>query len=168
MRAVVYVSARAVDHATRCRDRQMVASLAELARAVDARPSAAPTSLDLVGHATRGHHYLRLGDDVLDLLDARVARALGAMVTDGVLDRAGVAQVRLLGCQTAVGPAARATLARLAWLTGRPVSGTTKPLFDVHHGPDGFRAEFGRLLVWVTPAGAPAAPWRRAVGATRA
>ncbi len=151
MRSLTVVSSRAIEHARACEDRRIVDGLDGLAAVLVASPAREPTTLDLVGHSTRGHHYLRLGRDAIDLLDPAIARRIVALVAQGRLDHAGICQIRLLGCATAVGPAARWTLRRLASLTGRVVFGTTKPLMDVHHGPRGFRPELVHLLVEVRP-----------------
>lgn len=123
-----------------------VASLVDVERELRASPSPSALSLDLYGHSTRGHHHLRLGRDIVDVLDHHVASHFATLAADRVLSRAGVVQIRVLGCATAIGPAAAASLTRLARITGMPVIGTTKPLLDAHHGPDGFRPEFARLL----------------------
>lgn len=123
--------------------------------AVAAATGAGPVSLDLYGHATRIHRHLRIGTDVLDLLVARVAAWARSLVADDLLARAGVARIRVLGCATAIGDAARASLVRLAAITRVPVWGTTRALLPAHLGPDGLRVDGRRLLVEVRPAGWP-------------
>jgi hypothetical protein len=44
--------------------------------------STAPIVLDLIGHSTRDHHLLRLGDDPIDTLDPAVARFFRAPASD--------------------------------------------------------------------------------------
>lgn len=128
-----------------------VTSLADLDRVLRSTCSSTSTSLDLYGHATRGHNHLRIGRDVIDTLDPRVASCFATLLTDRVLSRAGIVQLRMLGCSTAIGPAARASLARLARITGVPVVGTRRALLAAHHGPDGFRPEFARVLETFAP-----------------
>lgn len=108
---------------------------------------------------------------VVDALDHTVAAAFAMLAADGVFARAGIVRLRLLGCETAVGLAAQASLTRLARITGVSVLGTTRRLFAAHHGPDGFRPRFERMLVEFTPAvtrpsvrrilpaGWPSLPW---------
>lgn len=138
-----------------------VTSLADLDRLLRATCSSTSTSLDLYGHATRGHNHLRIGRDVLDALDPRVAAFFASLVTDRVLARAGIVQLRMLGCATAIGPAARASLTRLARLTGVPVLGTRRALLAAHHGPDGLRPAFAHLLETFTPTPLGWPPWNR-------
>ena len=164
VRTIAVVSSRARHHARRCTRARVVDGLDELAAILRAAGDggSAVTRVDLIGHSTRGHHYLRLGRDALDLLDPRIVALVTALHTSGALDAAGAHQLRLLGCATAVGPAAQAAMARLASLTGRAVSGTTTALLAAHYDAAGFRDEFSRLLVEVRPARAEAtAPVRR-------
>lgn len=164
VRTITLVSSRARHHARRCAHARVVDGLDELPAILRAAGDGggAVTRLDLIGHSTRGHHYLRLGRDALDLLDPRIVALVTALRRSGALDAVGARQLRLLGCSTAVGPAARAALARLASLTGRAVSGTTTALLAAHYDAAGFRDEFARLLVEVRPARAEAtAPVRR-------
>ena len=61
---------------TRCAVLHRASSLGEV-RAVLERQLGAPLSpvtLDLIGHSTREHHLLRLGDDPVDMLNPIVAR----------------------------------------------------------------------------------------------
>ena len=154
-RTLTAVSSRARDQARRCTQARVVDGLDELAAILrEAREGA--TRLDLVGHSTRGHHYLRLGRDALDLLDPRIVALVAALRTSGALDAAGVRHLRLLGCSTAIGPAARATMARLASRSGCVVSGTTGPLLPAHYDAAGFRNQFSRVLVDVRPVRAEA------------
>lgn len=164
VRTIAVVSSRARREARRCTQACVVDGLDELAAILHAAGDGgrAVTRVDLIGHSTRGHHYLRLGRDALDLLDPRIVALVTALRTSGALDAAGARQLRLLGCATAVGPAAQAAMARLASLTGRAVSGTTTALLAAHYDAAGLRDEFSRLLVEVRPARAEAtAPVRR-------
>ena len=161
MRTLVCVSSHATEHATRVVGRVIVTGLDDVRRVLEAHVGDRATTLDLVGHTTRGHHYLRLGRDVLDLLDPAIARAVTSLRTTGALDRAAIVQLRLLGCETAIGPGARTSLRRLAVITGRPVVGTTRPLLDLHHGPDGLRPEFAQLLMTFSPTPIGWPSWNR-------
>lgn len=147
--AITLVSSRARYLARRCTTAVVVDGLDEIAALVAARAGVTPSTLDLIGHSTRGTHYLRLGRDAIDLLDHRIGRLLAPL--PAVLDRAGVVQVRLLGCSTAIGDAAQLTLRRLAAQLGRPVLGTTRALLAAHLDPTGFRDGRPGLLVAVCP-----------------
>ena len=149
---MVMVAPDAIPAARAIRGAIEVGSLAALRAALVAVAPPGPSSLDLYAHATRGHHHLRLGRDVVDVLAPDVAAWFADLVAAGVLARSGVAQIRLLGCATAVGPAARASLTRLARITGCAVVGTRKPLLAPHHGPDGLRPAFAHLLEAFVPA----------------
>ena len=149
-RTLTVVSSRARREARRCTEARVVDGLDELDAIV--REVGGVTRLDLVGHSTRGHHYLRLGRDALDLFDPRIV----ALVTALRPALATIRQLRLLGCSTAVGPAARASMARLASLSGCVVSGTTAPLLPAHYDAAGFRDQFSRVLVDVRPVRAEA------------
>ena len=56
-----------------------------------------PSTLDLIGHSTRGHHLLRLGQTPIDMLDPQVASFFRALARAGLLPRLQVTAVRLLG-----------------------------------------------------------------------
>jgi len=64
-----------------------------------------------------------------------------------VLDRLGVAAVRLLGCETAVTDSGRRTVRMLARALGRPVFGTLTPLLKSHSNAGGFDPAYAHLLV---------------------
>jgi hypothetical protein len=134
--------------------KRFAGSIAELRAVLDAAPAAAPAapddppgSLDLIGHGTRGHNYLRLGDEPIDLLVPAVARAFRAIAEDGVLARLGIGRVRLLGCSTAVGDASRRSLVALERILGVPVFGSSKALSVHHYDARGLRPAFESLLV---------------------
>jgi hypothetical protein len=131
--------------------KRFAGSIAELRAVLDATPDAAPgdpaASLDLIGHGTRGHNYLRLGAEPIDLLVPAVARAFRAIAEDGVLARLGVGRVRLLGCSTAVGDASRRSLVALERILGVPVFGSSKALSVHHYDARGLRPAFESLLV---------------------
>lgn len=123
-------------------------SLAELRAVLERvdRPDA-PITLDLIGHSTRDHHLLRLGDDRVDMLEPAVARFFRSLVADGLLERLNVAAVRLLGCETAVAAGGKRTMRLLAAAIGRPVFGATRTLGKSHYDERGFNPVFGRILV---------------------
>jgi hypothetical protein len=134
---------------TRCAERHRANSLGDLRAVLEDRlghPGSA-VMLDLIGHSTRDHHLLRLGDTPIDMLDPVVARFFQALAGDHLLLRLGVVAVRLLGCETAVSPEGRRTL-RLAARTLRlPVFGTTRPLMKSHYDELGFNPAFAHVLV---------------------
>ena len=140
----------------RCTDLERAGSLAEL-RAVLERQldgPASPVTLDLIGHSTRGHHLLRLGDDPVDMLDPVVARFFRTIADARLLPRLGVAAVRLLGCETAVSSGGQRTLRLLSRALGLPVFGTLKPLMKSHYNAYGFNPAFARVLVEASELGA--------------
>jgi len=111
------------------------------------RRTARPATLDLIGHSTRHHHLLRLGDTPIDMLDPVVARFFRALARDGLLDEARIVAVRLLGCETAVTEAGRRTVRMLAHVLRLPVFGTRVPLLKSHSEAVGFNPVFSHLLV---------------------
>jgi hypothetical protein len=133
----------------RCADLQRAGSLAELRAVLERRPGgpASPLTLDLIGHSTRDHHLLRLGDDPLDMLDPIVARFFRAVADARLLPRLGVAAVRLLGCETAVSSCGQRTMRLLARTLQLPVFGATRPLMKSHYDERGFSPAFARVLV---------------------
>lgn len=134
---------------TRCRSMVHAGSLEELRRVLDERAAqpATPITLDLIGHATRGHRLLRLGRTPIDMLDRGVAAFFDDLGESGLLERLGVVSVRLLGCETGVTPSGRRTLRMLSWMLQLPVYGTTVPLLKSHSDVDGFDRRFEHLLV---------------------
>src|SRR5437667_11908953 len=88
----------------RCADLHRASSLADLRALLERRLDgpASPITLDLIGHSTRDHHLLRLGDTAIDMLDAVVARFFRRVADDHLLSRLDVIAVGLLGCETAV------------------------------------------------------------------
>lgn len=104
-------------------------------------------TLDLIGHSTRGHRYLRIGSTAIDMLDPTVARFFDDLAASGLIVRLGIRAVRLLGCETAVEIAGQRTIARLARTLGVAVFGTTKLLMKGHYRRDGFDPTFERLLL---------------------
>ena len=104
-------------------------------------------TLDLIGHSTRDHHLLRLGDDRIDMLDPVVARFFRSLAAEHLLSRLGVVAVRLLGCETAVSPSGKRTLRLLARTLRVPVFGAIKPLMKSHYDKLGFNPAFAQILV---------------------
>jgi hypothetical protein len=137
----------------RCVGMQRAGSLSELRGRLDehSRSSEAPVTLDLIGHSTRNHHLLRLGDTPIDMLDPGVARFFRELAASGLPTKLKIVAVRLLGCATAVTDSGHRTLGMLAHTLRLPVFGTTKPLLRSHYNAAGFDPAFAHLLV-----GAPA------------
>jgi len=133
----------------RCADFERASSLGELRRVLERRLAASPTprTLDLIGHSTRDHNLLRLGDTAVDMLDLGVARFFRDLAAEGLLPRLGITAVRLLACETAVTAAGRRTLRLLARTLALPVFGTTRPLMKSHYDRYGFAPAFAAVLV---------------------
>jgi hypothetical protein len=106
-----------------------------------------PVMLDLMGHSTRDHHLLRLGDTPIDMLDRHVARFFGALADSRLLVHLDIVAVRLLGCETAVTDAGHRTMRMLSRTLRLPVYGTLKPLMKSHTDSNGFNPSFAHLLV---------------------
>ena len=139
----------------RCADLHRASSLHDL-RAVLEQQLGGPTSpitLDVMGHSTRDHHLLRLGDDRIDMLDPVVARFFRSLAVDCLLPRLEVVAVRLLGCETAVSPSGKRTLRLLARTLRLPVFGTLKPLMKSHYDKLGFNPAFAHILVEASEVG---------------
>ena len=128
------------------------ASLAGLREVLDhcLDDPAQPVTLDLIGHSTRGHRLLRLGNTPIDMLDPHVAGFFGTLARDQLLTRLHVTAIRLLGCETAVTDAGQRTLRMLSQTLRLPVFGTTKPLFKTHSNSVGFDPAFARILIEAT------------------
>lgn len=133
----------------RCVDLQRASSLAALRAVLERRLAhpVSPMTLDLLGHSTRDHHLLRLGDDRVDMLDPVVARFFRALADDHLLSRLEVVAVRLLGCETAVSPVGQRTLRLLARTLRLPVFGAIKPLLKSHYDRLGFAPAFAQVLI---------------------
>src|SRR5262245_31897597 len=133
----------------RCTVLHRAGSLADLRVLLEASfgDSARPLTIDLIGHSTREHHLLRLGDTAIDMLDPVVARFFQSVASDHLLKRLGVAALRLLGCETAVTPSGRRTMRLLASTLGVPVFGATKRLMKSHYDKLGFNPVFAHILV---------------------
>lgn len=104
-------------------------------------------TLDVIGHSTRDHHLLRLGDDRIDMLDPVVARFFRSLAHDHLLAQLQVIAVRLLGCETAVSPGDKRTLRFLAHTLRIPVFGAIRPLMKSHYDQLGFDPAFAHVLV---------------------
>ena len=137
------------DPVARCADLHRASSLGELRAVLERRldGQASPVTLDLIGHSTRDHHLLRLGDDRLDMLDPAVARFFRSLADDQLLSRLEVVAVRLLGCETAASPGGKRTLRLLARTLLLPVFGTIRPLMKSHYDQLGFNPAFAHVLV---------------------
>jgi hypothetical protein len=155
----------------RCVNLHHAGSLGELRSVLNDRLAAAasPSTLDLIGHSTREHHLLRLGDTPIDMLDRRVNRFFRELVASHLLARLRISAVRLLGCETAVTDSGRRTMHMLAHTLRLPVFGTVVPLLKSHSGADGFIPAFAHLLIEAAPptwhraaSPVPATPHRRA------
>lgn len=135
--------------APRCLHLRRAGSLRELREVLEGclDEATAPTTLDLVGHSTRGHHLLRLGNTPIDMLDASVARFFRGLAADRLLARLSIVTVRLLGCETAVTDAGQRTMRMLAQTLRVPVYGTLQPLLKSHSDTSGFDPAFTHLLV---------------------
>jgi hypothetical protein len=133
----------------RCTDLHRASSLADLRDVLELRLDgpASPITLDLIGHSTRDHHLLRMGDTPIDMLNTVVARFFRSIADDQVLSKLEVIAVRLLGCETAVTPAGQRTLRLLARTLGVPVFGAIKPLMKSHYDKLGFNPAFANVLI---------------------
>jgi hypothetical protein len=148
----------------RCVELRCAGSLGELRtvlerRLGEVRDVRSPVTLDLIGHSTREHQLLRLGQTPIDMLQPGVARFFGELAGTGLLPRLNVVAVRLLGCETAVTDAGQRTLRMLARTLRLKVYGTRKPLLKSHSIAGGFDPVFAHLLVEASTV--PARPaWR--------
>lgn len=135
--------------AARCENLQHAGSLAELRDILQLRlpDRTSQATLDLIGHSTRDHHLLRLGDTPIDMLDPGVARFFRGLAKDRLLPHLQIAAVRLLGCETAVTDSGQRTLRMLAQTLRVPVFGTQTPLLKSHSNADGFNPAFTHVLV---------------------
>jgi len=133
----------------RCLDVHRANSLAEVRPILERQLqfAAEPVILDLMGHSTRDHHLLRLGDSVVDMLNPAVARFFKSIAEDGLLSRLEVTAVRLMGCETAVAPAGQRTLRMLSNALRLPVFGSIKPIGKSYYDALGFNPAFNSVLV---------------------
>ena len=138
--------------AARCVTLRHAASLAGLREVLEhcLDDPAQPVTLDLIGHSTRGHRLLRLGQTPIDMLDPHVAGFFGTLARDQLLTRLHVTAVRLLGCETAVTDAGQRTLRMLSQTLRLPVFGTIKPLLKSHSNSAGFDPAFAHILIEAT------------------
>ena len=94
-------------------------------------------TLDLVG-LTGSDHLLTFHDRALDA-ERRLVRAFWREIADlDLVARLGIESVRLIGCSTAVGPRARATIAMLSDVLGVPVVGSYELVSFADFHPTGF------------------------------
>ena len=144
MPPLVVISRDAADlfNGGRCRNGHLVDTL-DAVRGV--LVSHRGTTLDLVGHSTRAHHFLRIGQTPIDMLDRKVEQFFTDLVADDLL--AGFSALRLLGCETAISATGKHTLRRLEQISGLPVWGTTKVLIKSHYDENGFKRASERALV---------------------
>src|SRR5882757_4293945 len=100
----------------RCVNLHHAGSLAELREVLERRlyDGARPATLDLIGHSTREHHLLRLGDTPVDMLDPGVAGFFRTLAQSDLLARLQIVAVRLLGCETAVTESGQRTIRMLS------------------------------------------------------
>ena len=128
----------------------LVASIHEVDVVIRERargPVTRAVMLDLLGHSTREHQYLRIGTTAIDMLDPLVFELFERIAHERLLQTIGVVGVRLLGCQTAATSSGRRTLRVLARVLGVPVFGTLKRLGKSHYTATGFDPVFHRILV---------------------
>lgn len=133
----------------RCTDCMRANSVHDLPKILESLLGRVPraTTLDLSGHSTRGHHLLRLGGTVVDMLDLSIANAFRSLRWSQLLIALNVVAVRLLGCETAVTDSGQRTLRLLSNTLGLPVLGTRVPLIKSHYTAGGFDPAFSRILV---------------------
>jgi hypothetical protein len=126
----------------RCVNLHRANSLGDLRAVLEQRLGGptSPVTLDLMGHSTRDHHLLRLGDDRIDMLDPFVARFFRSLADEHLLPRLEVVAMRLLGCETAVSPGGKRTLRLLARTTAHE-----EPLRSARL-QSGVRAHPGRII----------------------
>ena len=126
-----------------------VASLGDVRAVLEGRTGVPGqrVNLDLIGHSTRDHHLLLLGDTPVDMFDRGVAQWFRSLAADQLLERLGVVAVRLLGCETAVSTGGRRTMRLLASTLRVPVFGASKPLMKSHYDELGFNPAFAHVLV---------------------
>ena len=141
--------------AVRCRNLWHAGSLAQLRTVLEAHLDqvGSPATLDLLGHSTREHHLLRLGDTPINMLDPSVVRFFHTLARDHLLPRLQIVAVRLLGCETAMTDSGRRTLRLLAHTLRLPVFGTLKPLLKSHSDANGFNPAFTHILIEASACG---------------
>lgn len=121
-------------------------------------------TLDLLGHST-GRRLLQLGATELDPTRDEVRRELDRLARDGLLERLGIDELRLLGCQTAMSPAGQQAIRDLTRFLGVRVVGTTKLVYAAYFGDAGFKDRYEDILCDagslpdLEPASAPRVEW---------
>lgn len=103
------------------------------------------------GHSAAPAHLLCLGDTLIDMVDPAVHHRFRELAGGGLLARAGVVAIRLIGCQTVVARARQRTMRGLADIVGLPVFGTTKLLVSGHICATGFDPAFDHILAVARP-----------------
>ena len=110
--------------------------------------ASAPTrvqTLDLIG-LTTPQGLVQLGSWVIDGERASTLAFFRELADHEVLVRLGIQSVRLLGCRSATGEAARTTIEALSTILGIEVYGTTSLLHAAHFDARGFRSDERHLL----------------------
>lgn len=104
-------------------------------------------SLDLIGHSTREHQFLRIGQTGIDMYRRSIAAVFEAIAAERLFATLGVTALRLLGCSTASSPSGQRTIRRLSHVLGVPVYGSTKALLPAHYTAECFNSKFDSILV---------------------
>lgn len=106
-----------------------------------------PKTLDLIGHSTADGALLQLGSWVIDTTSSTVTAFWREIADLEILPRLEIHRIRLLGCETAVTAAGRATIRKLSEILGVEVCGTRHMLSSDHYKHSGFNPESEHVLV---------------------
>jgi hypothetical protein len=109
----------------------------DLASRLIARAPSAATMIDLVG-LTGTDHIVTLHGRPIDTQIGRVRAFWRELADRGTLGHLGITTMRLVGCLSATGHRARATIGALAEILQLDVIGTTELVSLADFGPDGF------------------------------
>jgi len=109
----------------------------ELATKLIARAQSAATTIDLVG-LTGTDHIVTLHGRPIDAQIGRVRAFWRELADRGTLGHLGITTLRLVGCLSATGSRARATIGALSEILQLDVVGTTELVSLADFGPDGF------------------------------
>jgi hypothetical protein len=109
----------------------------DLASRLIARSPCAATMIDLVG-LTGTDHMVTLHGRPIDTQIGRVRAFWRELADRGTLGHLGITTLRLVGCLSATGSRARATIGALAEILQLDVIGTTELVSLADFGPDGF------------------------------
>ena len=109
----------------------------DLASKLIARAPSAATMIDLVG-LTGTDHIVTLQGRPIDTQIGRVRAFWRELADRGTLGHLGITTMRLVGCLSATGHRARATIGALAEILELDVIGTTELVSLADFGPDGF------------------------------